>query len=147
MSDNLIVDVSTINSTISKVRQLYTEASAGKYYIVQRGTSTGYWSSPLHLTSSFKDFRLEAIVMNSAATSWKNWNTPKITRTYKFRNDFTLMPVITATYDGNAIGVTVSIDATADGNTVVVTLLKPSNQKWDAKKDQGFFVHLIAVGH
>lgn len=148
MSDNLVVDVSSINAMISKVRQFTNEASQRKYFVKQWGSGKGAWSSPLHMSSDMQDFRLEAIVISSDKSNWAGWDrgrtlTLNINKGngYQFLNDFKMMPVISVTYDGNIDGVTVRIDATKD--IVKISLTKPTGI-W---KNASFLVHLIALGY
>lgn len=146
MPDNLVVDVSSINAMISKVRLFTNEASQRKYFVKQQG-SNGSWSSPLHMSPDMQDFRLEAFVLPSNTSMWTGWDKGRTLtlnikgKGYQFQNDFKMMPVITATYDGNVDGVTVRIDANKD--IVRVYLTRPTGI-W---KNSSFLVHVIAVGY
>jgi len=146
MPNNLIVDVSSINATISKVNQLMNEASKPKYCVTQRGSGTGFQASPLHLSSSMKDFKIDAGVMNSNKASWTGWGSNIISRSYNFKNDFQLIPVVTATYDGRTNGVTVRIDVENDKLTVY--LCQPKGSTWSSAGpgSDAFYVNFIAVG-
>ena len=143
MASNLFVDVSAINATISKVNQLMNEGQQKKYYILQEGK--GSWASPLHLSSSMKDFKIEAVTLHKSMGTWSNWGSQTISTEYKFSNDFTMVPVITATYDGGTDGVTVRIDV--NENRLRIFLSQPKGSKWPAKAAAPTFnVHFIAVG-
>lgn len=146
MPNNLIVDVSSINATISKVNQLMNEASKSKYYIIQKGSGTGFNASPLHLSSSMKDFMIEAGVLNSNKASWTGWGSNRIYRSYKLNKDFQMMPVVTATYDGRTNGVTVRIDV--NNEKLTVHLCQPKGSTWSSAGpgSDAFYVHFIAVG-
>jgi len=147
MGDNLVVDVSSINATISTVRRLMSEASRNKYYVMQWGGNAsnqrGSYSSPLHMSSGSRDFRIEAVSLStSQRNQWTGWGTSKtVSRKYNFVNDFTMMPVITATYDGPTDNVSVRIDADKDSVTVNVT---HPTKKWYRAT---FLVHVIAMGY
>ena len=145
MANNLFIDVSAINSVITNVERLYTEAKNPKYWVVNT------WCSPLHIDAATKPLKMEANTI--ASTNFTGWKSSKLSYTYHFKNSFTVSPVVTISYDGPLPQVTTRIQhiyggtAGAKGkDSVTILVHAPSGKTWDKGKDK-FYLHFIAVGH
>ena len=142
MGNNIIIDVSEIDTALSQMNQLWHEGRDRKFWI------NGSWCAPLHLDQSMRDFRIEASVIGGNLQGWQGFNTNSITYDYYFNNQFSYDPVINITYDGTADAVSSKIiyNSSNSKDRVTIKLTKTtSNSKWTA--GEPFVVHLIAIGN
>lgn len=158
MPNNTYVDISSINSALARLDQLWAEAGRPKY-IIQSPNAAIHSSTPLHINHAYGDFFVEAVAIPSQQSNRSNFrigkNKRSISYKYDFKHDFASQPVVSAVYDGPITDVNVTVDLQGNykgaNDTILITLtLGPASgrDKWNlsgGKTDQ-FFVHLIAIG-
>jgi hypothetical protein len=135
--NSTIVDVGTINSQMSKVDQIYTYASKPLYYVLTK------WSSPIAVESGVSPLRIEANILPSTSIQG-GWSTDTVNVTIALTAGFTGYPVVTATYEGSAKGVTIRTVASAKDRIVFYVTKKDG--KWVRTTDT-FKIHFIAMGY
>ena len=142
MGNNLIVDVSSINGAISKVNQLYAEATKSRFYVINK------WSSPIAIESGVQPLKIEANIIPSTAIR-TGWTKDTVFITYGLTIPFTGKPSVTATYDGNVKGVTIRTNVVNGANngkdTITFYVTRPSGV-WKQASDS-FNIHFIAIGY
>ena len=140
---NLIVDVSKINNLVSNVDKIHTEAKKPRYYV------QGVWCTPLHIDAGTKPLKMEAVTLKS--DKFKGLNSSKLTYVYHFNNHFTGTPVVVGTYDGKVPGANIRLEHISGNSTgkgkesVTIVVHAPSGVTW--RSGNGFYVHLIVMGH
>jgi hypothetical protein len=139
MANNLIVDVGAINGAIAEVNKIYAAAKEDRFYI------DGVYCAPIEVDSK-KAMRMEAFTSNMS--SWNGWGTATLSLSgYVFKNNFSMTPIVTATYDGSHPGVTLRVVAKNQGAKDTVTIYAYKPDKWPKNKETNQFVHVIVVGY
>jgi hypothetical protein len=153
VSNNVYVDIASINSAISTLHKLEAEAEHRKYWVKPVGTN-GYWAAPLHMNASNHDFKMEAVALTHTDTRWVWTNNKSLEIKYDFVMDFAHPPVVSITFNGNKSYVTTRIslitDARGGNDYVRINIDLPPNTStanaWKKGRDT-FNVHLIAMGN
>jgi len=150
MTNNLYVDINHVNNVIARTDALWAEANDLKYRFKSPGSVKWKRVGPLSVGTSVQDFKIESFALKNSS-KWEGIGSGVIKYTYDFQTNFTVTPVVCATYDGTLNGVTVAIDlktnvggAKSATDRLEVRLKRPNATKWKAA-DQ-FYVHIIAMG-
>lgn len=160
MTNNLIVDVNSINSVIAKVDTLWTEAQSGNYKLLVPAANRYQKLSSMSVAQGQKDFKIEAAAISSktpvnAFYKITGHGTSTLECVYKFQNNFTQTPVVTVTYDGNwaggivAIRTDVAVDRSGGANDLLTIYLRRINAGTTVKAwgtNDSFNIHVIAMG-
>lgn len=144
MPNNLIVDVSQIQTAMSQISSLYTEASADKYNLM------GQPASPLHVNQSIQCMRMETFVLNSTQFN-SGWGTSTLSYDFSYASPFAGGPIAVASIHSNNLGLSnVNVVLYQERATNVERLLiyvnRLDKQAW-VKNKESFSVHVIAIGY